>query len=151
MTEARIFKVPNRLAKVVKLPGGKTVAEALRAADARIESVRESCLATLQDKIARLAALAERGPTEPAAALDGLYRTADEIFSVAGASGLRALGDAAYGLCDLAERFRTDGPANWQAIGVHVNGIRLLALGNVADPDAVLKGLRDVRARFTEA
>jgi hypothetical protein len=34
---------------------------------------------------------------------------------------------------------------------VHVNGIRLLALGNVADPDAVLKGLRDVRARFTEA
>jgi hypothetical protein len=148
MTAAKVFKVQNRLSKVVRLPGGKTVAEALRSADKRIESARETCLATLEDKVGRLAAYADQGPSDPAAALDGLYRAADEIFSVAGAFGLNGLGDAAYGLCDLAGRFQVEGPVNWQAISVHVNGIRLLSTGAVADPEMVLAGLREVRNRF---
>ena len=148
MTAAKVFKVQNRLAKVVRLPGGKTVAEALKSADKRIESARETCLATLDAKIGRLATYAEQGPSDPVAALDGLYRTADEIFGVAGAFGLRALGDAAYGLCDLAGRFQVEGPVSWQAIAVHVNGIRLLSTGALPDPEVVLSGLREVRARF---
>jgi hypothetical protein len=151
MTAARVFKVPNRLAKAVQLPGGRTVAEALRAADRKIESVRETCVATLQDKVARLTAYAERGRSDPSGALEGLYRTADEIFSVAGAFSLHPLAEAAYGLCDLADRFLTEGPANWQAISVHVNGIRLLSTGAVGDAEAVLSGLREVRARFIDA
>jgi hypothetical protein len=150
MTAARVFKVPNRLAKVVQLPGGRTVAEALRAADRKIDSVREACVGALPAKVASLTAYVDQGRVDPAKALDGMYRTADEIFSVAGAFSLHPLAEAAYGLCDLVDCFRTEGPVNWQAISVHVNGIRLLATGEVGEADVVLSGLREVRARFMD-
>lgn len=145
---ARVFKIENRLAKVIRLPGGRTMVDALRSATSRIESVRERCVASLDGQLVRLAGFAEQGRSgEAPAALDGLYRTANEIFSIAGTFDLRALSDAAYGLCDLVDGYRGEKPASWSAIDVHIDAMRLLASGAPIDGDAVVQGLRLVRQR----
>ncbi len=147
MNPARVFKVKNRLAQIVRVPGGKTVAEAVRKADSRIETLRESTVASFQDQVARLSQQAEVGRAQPDTALKALYRTANDIFSLAGVFGYHGLGEAAYGLCDLAQRYGEEGPVNWPAIDVHIDGIRLLASPDCDNVEVVLQGLRDVRAR----
>ena len=111
MTTVRVFQIDNQLAKVVKKPGGKTIEQAVQAAEVRIEAVRETCVA--------------------------------------------ALAEAAFSLCDLTDWFRGGEPANWPAIDVHVDGIRLLAtMGpgiGAAGAEAILDGLKRVRARVLPA
>jgi hypothetical protein len=147
MPAPRVFKVPNRLAKVVRLPGGKTVAEAVRGAEARVEMARERCVATLDDKVRQLASFAELGRYNAAAGLDGLYNVSNQIYGVAGTFRLDALAEAAYGMCDLVDGFRGADEVNWAAIDVHVDGMRLLAAGGEAGGETVVEGLRQVRAR----
>jgi len=153
MTSAKVFKVENRLAKLARSPGGKTVEEAVTSAEQRIESVRDRCVAALALKAEQLATLAAGERGEGAAeTLDGLYNLSNAIFGVAGVYELDALAEAACSLCDLLHGFRGGEPVNWSAVDVHVDGIRLLATGRVAAASAgaasVLEGLRRVRARF---
>jgi hypothetical protein len=153
MTDARVFKIENRLTKVISLPGGKTIAEALRGADVRIASVRDDCLASLSAKGARLqqlADLARRDSDEVAVA--GLYSTANEVFAIASAFDMAELAEAAYGLCDLVDDSRTRAAINWPAVGVHVDAIRFLGSQAGAEDSAtrraIVAGLREVAARF---
>jgi hypothetical protein len=156
MNPARTFKVENRLAKIARLPGGKTVDEAVSSAEQRIESVRDQCVAALAYKAEQLAALAagdRAGGAEET--LEGLYNISNAIFGVSGVYELYALAEAACSLCDLLHGFRNGEPVNWSAVDVHVDGIRLLATGRVLGTSegatAVLEGLRRVRARFVPA
>jgi hypothetical protein len=137
---ARVFKVSNALAKVVRLPGGRTVAEALHAADTRIGRMKD----------VKLAALADEGRAGKDGLLEDIHAAGNEILGLAGAFGMTELGDAAYSLCDLADAFRESGVANWPAIDVHVHGLRLLCaeVGDEADRRKILDGLKLVRARF---
>ena len=153
MSEARVFKIENRLAKVVSLPGGKTVAEALRNADTRIESVRGDCLASLAEKGLRLQNLAEFAKCgSPQVAIAGIYSVANDVFSIASAFQMTELAEAAYGLCDLADDSRSPELISWAAIGVYIDGIRLLAtVDGSEDPTTratIAAGLRAVAARF---
>ena len=156
MSSARIFKVENQLAKVVKQPGGKTVDEHVKAAEVRIEGARGVTLASLIEKadaVAKMAA-AGRKSSDPKT-FDGIYDLSNAIFGLAGAFGLKALAEAAFSLCDLADGFRSGDKPNWPAIDVHVDGIRLLAMlgdkAEAAGADTVLEGLRRVRARVLPA
>ena len=153
MSDVRVFKIENRLAKVISLPGGKTVAEALRGADVRIATVRDACLATLAEKglrLQRLGELAQSGSADEA--ITGIYSVANDIFSVASAFQMPELAEAAYSLCDLADDSRPRETINWSAIAVHIDGVRLLASDagshDPATRDAVVSGLRAVAARF---
>ena len=153
MTLARIFKVENRLAKLARAPGGKTVEEAVTSAEQRIESARDRCIAALALKAEQLATLAAGDRGEAASeTLDGLYNLSNAIFGVAGVYELDALAEAACSLCDLLHGFRNGEAVNWSAVDVHVDGIRLLATGRVQGSSegaaSVLAGLRRVRARF---
>lgn len=149
MSPPKVFTVENRLAKVARQPGGKSIAEALKAAEQRIESVRGRCEASLAVKAEHLAAIAAGDRQAGAnATLDGLYDIANAMFGVAGAYGLEALAEAACSLCDLVHRFRSGEAVNWGAVDVHVDGIRLLAGGRTEGAESVLAGLRKVRARF---
>jgi hypothetical protein len=155
MTDARVFKIENRLAKVISLPGGKTVAEALRAADQRIDSVREDCLKSLSIKGLRLQQLAQLAKSDADdAAFAGLYATANEVFSVASAFDMKELAEAAYGLCDLADDSRPREQINWPAVGVYVDAIRFLGSQSGSEDTAIRRtivaGLRAVTARFAE-
>lgn len=152
MTKVRIFTVENELARVVKKPGGQTVDQALKAAESRIEAVRDVSVASLAEKteqmIAAAAAARRSGNPED---FGPVYDLSNAIYGVASAFELTALSEAAFSLCDLADSFRSGGEANWPAVDVHIDGIRLLAtLGDkagAAGADSILEGLRRVRAR----
>jgi len=145
----RVFHVENRLAKAARQPGGKSISEALKAAEQKIESVRGRCEASLLTKADALqAAAAGDRDAGAGATLDALYDISNAIFGVAGTFGYDALAEAACSLCDLVHGFRTGEAVNWSAVDVHVDGIRLLATGQKAGAESVLEGLQRVRARF---
>lgn len=152
MSTARIFTVENQLAKLADRPGGKTVAEHVRAAEIRVQGVRDVTLASLVEKAEAMAAAVSAGKngSDPKA-FDTIYDISNAIFGLAGTFGLKGLAEAAFSLCDLADSFRGGEPVNWPSIDVHVDGIRLLAsLGDKAEAagaDTILEGLRRVRAR----
>jgi hypothetical protein len=152
MNPARVFKIENQLARVVQQPGGKTVEQAVKAAEVRVEAVRESCVAALTEKAEQLTALAAAGRAgETAASLSAIYDLANAIYGIASTFELVPLAHAAFSLCDLADGFRGGEPVNWPAIDVHVDGIRLLitmgpAIG-AAGAEAILDGLKRVRTR----
>jgi hypothetical protein len=156
MNPVRVFKIDNPLAKVVTTPGGKTIEQAVRAAEGRIESVREACVAALAEKSEQLVALAAAGRSgDNPQALDRVYAAANAIYGIAGAFDLTPLAHAAFSLCDLAHGFRGGQPVNWPAVDVHVDGIRLLAtMGpqiGAAGAESILDGLKRVRARVLPA
>lgn len=152
MSTARVFAVENKLAQIVNEPGGRTIEQSVRSAETRIESVRGSSLASLVEKVDQMTAFAAAGRVSgDAAAFKDIYDLSNAIFGIASTFELKALAEAAFSLCDLADCFRGGEPGNWPAIDVHVDGIRLLAsLGDkagVAGADTILEGLRRVRAR----
>jgi hypothetical protein len=149
MTDARVFKVENKLAKIARLPGGKNINEAVYSAEKRIESVRDQCIAALATKADQLAEAATGDRAGGAQeTMERLYNISNAIFGVAGVYGLNALAEASCSLCDLLHGFRNGEAVNWSAVDVHVDGIRLLATGWTDGAESVLAGLRKVRARF---
>lgn len=152
---ARVFKVENALAAVVRLPGGKKVKQAVHDAGERIESARESCLAALVEKADSLPALAAAARAGDLESLTLLYGVTNAIYGVAATYGETALAKAAFSLCDVAHGFLNGEPANWGAVDVHVDGIRLLAamgreVGEAGEA-AILGGLERVRNRVLRA
>jgi hypothetical protein len=152
MSSARTFAVDNHLAKIAREPGGRTIENALKAAETRIEAARDVSVAALAEKaeqLARHAAAGRRG--EDPDAFARIYDVSNAIYGLAAAFGLKGLAEAAFSLCDLADSFRGGETANWAAIDVHVDGIRLLASmgekAGAAGMDSILEGLRRVRAR----
>ena len=150
-SSVRVFKVDNPLTAVVKRPGGKTVEQAVKAAEVRVEAVRDSCIAALAEKAEQLAPLAAAGRRGEPGALDALYDLANAIYGIASTFEMVPLAQAAFSLCDVADGFRGGEPANWPAIDVHVDGIRLLiTMGpqiGAAGAESILDGLKRVRAR----
>jgi hypothetical protein len=148
MTTARVFKVENRLAKLVGEPGGRTLIEALRSAEARVETVRERCLDSLGPKIERLQALARSGREGRETDAAGVDTIANEIFALAGLFGQTMLAQAALSLCELLANGPDEGPFNWPAVDVHVDAIRLLrAAGDDLSLAGVVDELRKLSAR----
>jgi hypothetical protein len=151
MTKANVFRVKNRLAEVMKRPGGRSLAELAHGADRRVAAIREDCLKSLGGQIERMRARASEGRdgADPTA-LDDIYAAANEIFAVAAVFELKHLSEAAYEFCDLADHFRETGAPIWPAIEVYVDGLNLLLTGSseTVAASVVLTGLRRVRARF---
>jgi hypothetical protein len=151
---ARIFAVDNQLARLANAPGGRKVADAVRAADQRVESVRGASVAALGKKAEQLSAAAAACRAGGGNSFDGIYDISNAIYGVASTFQLKALAQAAFSLCDLADGFRGGEAVNWPAIDVHVDGIRLLVtLGDKAGAagEEVLGGLRRVRDRVLGA
>jgi hypothetical protein len=139
----------NTLAEVVRLPGGRTVAEALRGAASRIADLRQPTQLALLAKIDALGALSRSGRGGSASALGEIYREGNEILSLSGAVEAPEIAEAVYSLCELADAFTDAGLANWPAIDVHVDALRILSTEGVeaAAKAHILTGLRQVRAR----
>ena len=142
-------KYVNRLAKLIRLPGGKTVAQALTDAETNLDSIREDCLTAVDENIQRLldSAVAVKADPNPDA-LAQCYSIAHEVFALAGVFGMAELGKAAYSLCELIDRSRDVGKWSNPAFEAHMNALRLLRF-EATDLDrnvreAVLAGLRNV-------
>jgi hypothetical protein len=132
------------------------VAQALKAAEERIESVRDVSVASLIEKsdLMAAAAAAARESGDPES-FGAVYDLSNAIYGIASAFALNALAEAAFSLCDLTDHFRNGGEANWPAIDVHVDGIRLLASlrekAGAQGAESIMQGLRRVRARVLPA
>lgn len=152
MSSVRVFAVENKLAELLREPGGKTAEQAVKAAEVRVEAQRGVTLAALIEKADQMAAVVAEGRGSADAEVFGrVYDLSNAIYGLAGVFELKALAEAAFSLCDLADNYRNGDAPNWPAVDVHVDGVRLLAnLGEKASgagAESILDGLRRVRAR----
>jgi hypothetical protein len=148
------FKPDDRLAKLMAQPGGRSVADAVKAAEKRIHNLRGYNLAALQPRLLRLtelAALGLAGDGEGEGELEDIYGLADEIATLASLAGLEQMYEAAYRLCDLTEVFRTSGRTSWAAVEVYADSLRLLSADPLDEAEArsILEALQRVSALFT--
>jgi hypothetical protein len=139
----------NRLAKLIKLPGGKTVEQAMADADANLKEIEGPCLVVLDELIARIRGLAET-PQPTVDDLDEIYARSNEIVGLGGVFGMKDLSAAAYSLCELVDRTRDRGGPDRQAMMVHVDSLRLMRMGGAieeAERAKMLDGLASVVRR----
>lgn len=139
----------NPLAGLIDKPGGLRVSDAVAAAEANLESVRDAALERLDAILVEMDACAAAAPGCEAAAVDTLYRLSNEVVGVAGVFGYPHMGEAAYSLCDLLDASRAAEAWRASAVGVHLRTLRLLRQqgGPSADAttcQAILEGLRQV-------
>jgi hypothetical protein len=150
VTSVRQLKVENKLAKMIDLPGGMTLADALARADRNLDTVKDDYLAVVDKRIVEIESLAGFG-RPPAASVERLYAASNEIVATAGVFGLTELGEAAYSFCELIDRLRTRDTWSSEAVAVHVSSLKLLrhpeAIENQGGTAAVLEGLRKVIER----
>jgi hypothetical protein len=140
----RKFTPPNRLRKLMAEPGGVTAGRALERANGNVESIRETTMATIDEKIARITELA-RG--DVAGRLASIYALSNEVFAESGAFGLAELSAAANSLCALlatAEQARVPDTA----IVVHVESMRLLRKPELAGNPAVRRAKMSLQGRL---
>ena len=141
----------NRLSKVVFLPGGKTIAQALDDAQANLDEIRSESLDLLRAKLEQIQAIGRKAQTAPDAAdLATLYALSGEVLDIAGLFGLPELGQAAFSLCELLDRLKSRKAWNWPAVQVHLHGLLVLADPDKTPPDgrqSVVDGLRQVCQR----
>jgi hypothetical protein len=118
----------NRLAKLIHVPGGKTV-EAIEAdVEVRLDALKDTCFASLQGKIQEIVRLAGAAPRPPAREdLDQLYTLSKEVLGLAGVAHLEDAGRAALSFCRLLDGWR--GGKAWSAapFDVHLAALQLLA------------------------
>jgi hypothetical protein len=142
----------KRLAKLIWLPGGRTVAVIEEDVIARLRALQTVCADAIRDKvleIGRLAAAAARPP--PSDDLARLYALSNEVIGLSGAAELEDLGMAALSFCRLLDGFRSG--VSWSAASydVHLASLQLLAQQELAlDAEArakVVEGLNSVVQR----
>jgi hypothetical protein len=142
----RHIRYVNRLAKLIKLPGGKRLHDAFDDAQAAIAEIEADCVAAIDERIAQVSALAT---TEGPAAGAKIYDLSNEIIALAGVFSLGDLGRASYSLCDLIDSTLAQGGCSPSALRVHVESLKLLRYPDKLGPvgvGAVLDGLAKVVA-----
>ena len=150
MSDTTLIPWQNRLAKLIQQPGGSKVAEVLQRADDNLETIRANCLLAVDRQLEEITRLrADAGPNPSLEVKDAVYQLASDIHGVAGVFGLEALGQAAFSLCELADRLRRSDRWSQDAIDVHIAALRLLRHPEGAvDGAQMLEGLHKVLDRF---
>ena len=141
----------NPLGKVIWIPGGKTIAQALDDAQGNLDEIRGQELDVLRTKLEEIQVLGKKNQLTPKAADIGtLYALSGEVMDIAGMFGLPELGQAAFSLCELLDRLHSRKTWNWPAVQVHLHGLLVLADPDKTPPEArsaVVDGLRQVCER----
>lgn len=145
----RKFRPPNRLAMLIKDKGGVLAKDAIVAAEAGVETLRESSMAALDESLAeierRFGKAAEGRADE---SFEGLYHLASKVIDVSLFVSDAGIDKAAMSLCGLADSCAEAGAWRWDAVDVHLNALKLLrAVGAqlpVDQRDAMLQGLYQV-------
>ena len=146
MSEVKKSRMRPRLAQLMaQKGGGMYVAEALKRADATLETLREPSLTGIDGYIAALDALlvSDLGET---ALVAGLYDRAADIVSLSGAERNEAVQIAARSLCDLLDEADGLSPTVLAGVKVHIASIKLLHRAD-SDPtthEIILQGLASV-------
>lgn len=145
MSHVKKSRMRPRLGQLMNQAGGMYVVEALKRADAVMETLREPSLLGIDDYIDSLDQLLTAG-LDDATLVERLYARAGDIVSLSGAERNQAVQIAARSLCDLLDE--TDGltPSALAAVKVHIATIKLLhrAPDNPELQTPILEGLASV-------
>ena len=151
MSSVSYIRRPNRLGKLISTPGGRKLGQAVAMAEANIETLRPGMLAEVDEALARLREAA--GRTDAASRTD-VYNRAMAIVGFAGLCGLTRVGEVAYNLCELSDRYIEAGAWNEAAIAAHIQTMGVLRVANLPEDskeaEAVLEGLKTLVRRAEE-
>jgi hypothetical protein len=150
MSTARFTVPKQRLAQLLRTPGGPPAAEALAAARDNLAELRPQCIGELKDLLeaaektyARLQGYEEAGLAE-------LYEAAVRGVGLGDLCGAGSVDVALHSLCDLLDHLQTQAIYDSEAVGVHLRAWRLLISTELPADGAqkVLDGLNRVSAKF---
>jgi len=129
--KSRIFLPPSNLKEQLSRPGGKSRDEAVRAAIAGVEALREESMGAIDTAIQAVEAAAQQGHDGKLseANLKDVLKNADEIVELAGTFQLENLDAAGRSLCDLVGLLLKTSPYPAAPIAVHARALRLFAPG----------------------
>jgi hypothetical protein len=142
MSEVKKSRMKPRLGQLMAEKGGMYVAEALKRADAALETLREPSLSGIDSYIALLDGLLA-SDLDDVTRISALYRRAADIVSLSGAERNESVEVAARSLCDLLDDAESLTPSLLAGVQVHVASIKLLHRA-AADPTVqgpILQGL----------
>ena len=146
MSQVKKSRMRPRLAQLMAdKNGGMYVAEALKRADAVLETLREPSLTGIDAYLAAVEALLETD-LDDRTRIEGLYLRASDIVSLCGAERNEAVEVAARSLCQFLDEAAALTPSVLAGIKVHTASIKLLhrAPDNPTLQDAILQGLASV-------
>ena len=147
MTEARTFKYKSNLSKQMSQPGGRSIHDAVRRADAALEGHRESGMLAVTTALGQLE---EACRVRDNAAHGEIYEKAAALLDMAGFFDTGPLYGAAYSLCEITDLMLASGAWAWPSVDVHVRALRLILADGCVEGEtsaALLAGLRSVVAR----
>lgn len=150
MSTVIVRRPVNRLAKLIRTPGGPTVAQAIADVDERLGAIREPALAELLSLMAAVQALARVfGPAPADQEILAVYNLCNEMLAIAQVAGYPQLGQAALSLCELLDGSMTRKVWSPSAVRVHLDGLLLLAdpAQDAEQSEAIVAGLRQVVQR----
>ncbi|HYC96410.1 chemotaxis protein CheE [Brevundimonas sp.] len=129
-------------------PGGRTTAEAVREAEAGLDSHREDGMRSLAATLARLEAVCA---AREEGAEAQVYELASAFADMAGFFDTGPLYAAAFSLCETSDRMIAGACWQWPSVEVHLRAVRLiLAAGCDANETSrlLLGGLATIVARL---
>jgi hypothetical protein len=148
MSEVKKSRMRPRLGQLMAEKGGIYVAEALKRAEATLETLREPSLSGIDGYIAAMDELLA-GQADSPTLVEDLYARAADVLSLSGAERNQAVEVAARSLCALLDEAPGLTPSLLAGARVHVASIRLLH--RTADDPAVqgpiLQGLAALVAK----
>lgn len=140
----RKFRPPNRLASMIKDRGGLLAKDAIAAAEANVETLRESSLASLDEALEAIEARFGAGvPGRAAEDFETLYTLTLKIVDVAGFAADAGVDEAAVSLCALVDACAEAGAWRWDAVDVHLSALRLLRNLGAQLPAEQRRGMLD--------
>ena len=148
------FHAPEpRLKSMVNRPDGIRISEAVKKAEANVQSYKATGVASMDEKISQLVEICERMRAGSTSTDERkVYLLSNDIFDAAGMFGEPELSEAAYSLCEMIGNRAERVPLSWDSVNVHISSMRLLRQSasdaDAATRQAVLQGLRKVAARI---
>jgi hypothetical protein len=153
MSTVRYLAYENKLAKLIKAPGGKTVEAAVEDAETGLRAIAAACLIDI-DRMIEILNDRAGDLVKPAGKDDPLYTSAREIAGLAAICRRPALGQAAHSLCVLIDLSEADGRWHREAVMVHISTIQLLRGMQEGGEDAIhsqlVASLQDMVTRLAD-
>lgn len=154
MTAVIYTRPPNRLGKLLTAPGGRKIAAALAEAEANLAAMRAQVTGEVDAALERLRQAAMLAAAADPDACSDVYAHASAIAGFSGLCGLVHLGQVAFNLCELTDRYIEGGVWNTAAVGAHLDTMALLRHADLpadsAEGKAVLEGLKALVRRAEE-
>lgn len=154
MSGAVSIHVPEvKLAKLIRTPGGKPVAEAMRDAHKGLDGLQGDCLNELNGVLTKAEEISSQtGGVYKPEVTAALYKVISAAIGVPTACNLKPIDTMLVSLADMLDHLH--GAKTWDqnAVAVHLRAFRLLlrteAARDGAGTQAILEGLRRVSQRY---